>query len=181
MIAEPATTANVQRLPRPFATIGLTWLAMLGVDLFLHAGLLAPLYDWDSSFLLAPEAAFVRIPAGYLAFLVLAAGLGWLLPRLGVASGRDGAVMAGALGAVVWGALILGVWSISTADPALLVGWWLGQSVELALGGAIVGSVLGGRRLRTLAWRVLALVVVLAVSAVALQSTGYATAPVLVQ
>jgi hypothetical protein len=170
-----------QRIPRPFATIGLTWVAMLGVDLFLHAGLLAPLYDWDSPFLLTPEAAFVRIPVGYLAFLVLAAGLVWLLPRLSVVGSRDGAVSGGALGAVVWGALVLGVWSISTADPALLAGWWLGQSVELALGGAIVGSVLGGRGLRSVAWRVLALVVVLAISAVVLQSTGYATAPVLVR
>lgn len=181
MIAAPAASEKTQGLPRPFATTGLTWLAMLGVDLFLHAGLLAPLYDWDSPFLLAPEAAFVRIPVGYLAFLILAAGLVWLLPRLGVVGSRDGAVIAGALGAVVWGALVLGVWSISAADPALLAGWWLGQSVELALGGAIVGSVLGGRGLRTLAWRVLAVVIVLAISAVVLQSTGYATAPVLVR
>lgn len=154
---------------------------MLGVDLFLHAGLLAPLYDWDSPFLLEPETAFVRIPGGYLAFLVLAAGLAWLLPRLGVGGGREGAVLGGAFGAVIWGALILGLWSISTADPVLLAGWWAGQSVELALGGAIVGSVISGMRLRSLAWRVGAVVVVLAISAVVLQSTGYAEAPVLVR
>ena len=71
------TTAS---LPRPIATTALAWMAMLGVDLFLHAGLLAPLYDWDSPFLLEPMTAFVRIPVGYLAFLVLAAGLAWLLP-----------------------------------------------------------------------------------------------------
>ncbi len=28
---------------------------MLGVDRFLHAGVMAPLYDWDSPFLLSPE------------------------------------------------------------------------------------------------------------------------------
>jgi hypothetical protein len=57
---------------RPVATVALSWLAMVGVDVVLHAGLLAPLYDWDSPFLLRPEEAFVRIPVGYLGFLVLA-------------------------------------------------------------------------------------------------------------
>ena len=89
--------------------------------------------------------------------------------------------MGGAFGAVIWGALVLGLWSISTADPVLLTGWWAGQSVELALGGAIIGSVISGTRLRSLAWRVGALVVVLAISAVVLQSIGYAEAPVLVR
>ena len=172
---------RTQRIPRPFATVGLTWLAMLGVDLFLHAGLLAPLYDWDSPFLLAPEEAFVRIPAGYLAFLVLAAGLVWLLPRLGVVGGRDGAVIAGALGAVVWGALLLGVWSTQRPiRPCLWVGgsaraWSLPWGAPSSGPSSVAGD--SGR----LAWRVLALVVVLAISAVVLQSTGYATAPVLVR
>lgn len=57
---------------------------MIGVDFFLHAGLLAPLYDWDSPFLLRPDEAFTRIPIGYLGFLVLAIGLAWLLTRLEV-------------------------------------------------------------------------------------------------
>jgi hypothetical protein len=105
--------AMMRSVPRPVATVALTWLAMLGVDLFLHAGLLAPLYDWGNPFLLRPEEAFVRIPIGYLAFLVLAIGLAWLLPRLNVEAGRAGALMAGGFAAVIWGALLLGLWSIS--------------------------------------------------------------------
>jgi hypothetical protein len=62
------------------ATVALSWLAMVGVDVVLHAGLLALLYDWDSPFLLRPEEAFVRIPVGYLGFLVFAIALAWLLP-----------------------------------------------------------------------------------------------------
>jgi hypothetical protein len=58
--------------PRPARTIMLSWLAMIGVDVFLHAGLLAPLYDWDSPFLLRPDEAFVRIPIGHLSFLIIA-------------------------------------------------------------------------------------------------------------
>ena len=172
-----ATTARIA--PRPVVTVVLSWLAMVGVDLFLHAGLLAPLYDWDSPFLLPPEQAFVRIPIGYLGLLILAIALAWLLPRFNVERGRDGAQIAGAFGAVAWGALLLGLWSISTADPGLLVGWWVGQTVELGLGGYVIGSILGGARVRAVAWRVGALLVVGAVSAVVLQTIGYAAAPVI--
>ncbi len=145
---------TARRVPRPVATVALTWLAMLGVDLFLHAGLLAPLYDWDSQFLLRPEDAFVRIPIGYLGLLLLAGLLVWLLPRFDIYRGQDGAILAGGIGAVVWGALLLGLWSISTAAPGLLVGWWVGQTLELGLGGFIVGASLGGMQMRAIAWRV---------------------------
>jgi hypothetical protein len=167
-------------LRRLLPTIALSWIAMIGVDLSLHAGLLAPLYDWNSPFLLAPGDAFARIPIGYLSFLVLAIGLGWLLPRLEIQTGRDGAVIAGTLGGVLWAALLLGIWSISTADPTLLAAWWIGQTVELAVGGLVIGSVLGGARMRSVAWKVGALVVAGAVVAVVLQSIGYARAPIVI-
>ncbi|MGZ6372817.1 MAG: hypothetical protein ACXWL8_05415, partial [Candidatus Limnocylindria bacterium] len=116
----------------------------------------------------------------YLGFLVLAVALVWLLPRLGVQRGRDGAVLAGGGGAVVWGALLLGLWSISTADAALLAAWWIGQTAELAVGGAVVGSILGGAPLRGVAWRVAGILVIGAVAAVVLQSIGYAPAPIVI-
>ena len=155
----------------------LCWIAMIGVDLLLHAGLLAPLYDWGSPFLISPGDAFARIPIGYLSFLVLAAALAWLLTRLEIRTGREGAVVGGVLGAVVWGALLLGLWSISTADLSLLAGWWIGQTAELAVGGLVIGSILGGAPTRSVALRVGGLVVAGALVAVVLQSMGYATAP----
>lgn len=176
--SNPATSTLSGR--RAFGTIALTWLAMLGVDFFLHAGLLAPLYDWDSPFLLRPEVAFVRIPTGYLGFLVLAAALVWLFRRLHVDGGRAGAMLGGAFGAVTWGALSLGLWSISTAEPGLLAGWWVGQTIALGVGGFVAGSILAGARLRAVAWKVAAIIIVAAISAVVLQVVGYATAPVLV-
>lgn len=158
----------------------LAWLAMIGVDLLLHAGLLAPLYDWGNPFLLTPQEAFVRIPAGYLAFGVLAGSIVWLFPRLHVVTAFQGALAGGAAGAVLWGALLLGIWSISTAEPQLLGAWWLGQTVQLAVGGSIVGAVLGGHSLRSLArWSVAAMIVGL-IAAIVLQSIGYALAPVIV-
>ncbi|MGZ8438805.1 MAG: hypothetical protein ACXWXR_09750 [Candidatus Limnocylindrales bacterium] len=168
-------------VPRRVATVLLSWLAMLGVDFFLHAGLLAPLYDWDSPFLLRPEQAFLRIPIGYLGLLILAIALAWLLPRFNVGLGRDGALIAGAFGAVAWGALLLGLWSISTADPGLLAGWWVGQTVELGLGGYVIGSVHGGARVRAVAGKVGLVLVVGAISAVVLQAIGYAAAPVVIR
>jgi hypothetical protein len=176
-----ATRPSGRIIPRPVATVALAWLAMVGVDLFLHAGLLAPLYDWDSPFLLRPEVAFVRIPVGYLSFLILAIALAWLLPRSNVERARDGALIAGAFGAVAWGALLLGLWSISTADPMLLAGWWIGQTVELGLGGLVIGSILGGARVRAVASRVGLLLVVGAITAIVLQTIGYAPAPVIVR
>ena len=67
----------------------LSWLAMIGVDFLLHAGLLASWYVEPHPFLLPPTAAFARIPLGYMSFLglaVLAAGTGSLV-RAGQCAG----------------------------------------------------------------------------------------------
>ena len=75
--------------------------------------------------------------------------------------------------------LRLGLWSLDRrrGAPRRLVG---GQTVELALGGTVIESILGGMRGRAVAWRVAGLIVVGAVSAAILQTIGYATAPMLV-
>jgi hypothetical protein len=163
---------------RPASAVLASWLAMLGIDLVLHAGILAPLYDWGSPFLLQPEEAFVRIPIGYAAFLLLAIGLVWLLPRVGARDGRAGAVVAGVAAALGWGAFVLGLWSISTASPGLLLGWWAGQTAELAVGGYVIGALIAGVRLRRVALLVAALVATCAIVAIVLQSVGYAAPPV---
>ena len=67
----------------------LAWLVMLGVDFFLHAGLLNDVYTADCPFLLPPERAFQLIPLGYLSFLILSAFLVWLLVRLRIRDARS--------------------------------------------------------------------------------------------
>lgn len=173
-LGTPTGTSSSSRLRRPIATGLLAWLTMLGADLLLHAGVLAPLYDWDDPFLLGPGQAFLRIPAGWVAVLALAAVLVWTLPRLGVRRGRDGALVGAVGGAIAWGALLIGLWSISTADPAVLAAWWLAQTAELAIGGYVVGAALGGVRIRWLVVLAVIVIVIGVLTAVVLQSIGYA-------
>ena len=106
--------------------IGITvmsWLAMLGVDFLIHGGILGELYARSSPFLLSPEDAFRLIPVGYMAFLLMAILILWLMRWLQVQGGRSGFIFGLKVGALTWGALILGLLSISTAEPLLLFGF----------------------------------------------------------
>ena len=171
---------ETNRKPQQLVTIGLlSWLSMLAVDFFLHGGLLASLYAKSSPFLLPPLDAFLRIPLGYLSFLLLAGLLLWLMVRLGIRGWRQGLIFGLQLGALVWGALALGLLSISTAELSLLLGWFLGQTVEMGLAGAVAGSGLKRQRLRVLFVRVLALFVLLVVVTIVLQNTGLVPAAAL--
>ena len=147
---------------------------MIGVDFFLHTGILARLYTEPGPFLLPPSRAFALIPLGYLSFLILALLILWLARRLGIHGARAGLVFGLQLGAMVWGAFVLGLASISTASPSLLAGWLVGQALELGVGGAVVGSGLGRRPLRSILFRVLALALAAFVVTIALQSAGLA-------
>jgi hypothetical protein len=159
---------------RPLSTVLIAWFLSLGVDLFLHAGLLARLYLIKSPFILPAEQAFRRIPLGYLAFLLLTAALFWFCRRLDVRGIRAGWRHGFAFGVVVWGALALGLYSISTAGAPLLVAWWLGQSVELGVSGGVIGGIAAGISPRRMLFRVTLIVVVLLVITIVLQSLGVA-------
>jgi hypothetical protein len=156
--------------------VAAAWVLSLGFDLFLHGGLLAGLYLEPSPFLLPPEEAFRRIPLGYLAFLGLTLGLYWLFRRLGLRGATTGFRYGSAAGAIVWGALVIGLFSISTARPALLLGWWTGQAVELGLAGSVLGAAANGMPARRIWTLVVVVVVVLGAATIALQSLGLAPA-----
>ena len=72
--------------------------------------------------------------------------------------------------------VVLGLFSISTAEPLLLLGWCVGQSVEFAIGGAVIGSGLAGTSLRRLGLMVLALLIVWILLTIGLQTLGLAPA-----
>jgi len=156
--------------------IAAAWVLSIGFDLFLHGGLLAGLYTEPSPFLLAPAEAFRRIPLGYLAFLVLTVALWGYFRRIGLRGALAGARHGAAAGAIVWGALALGLASISTASVRLLLGWWIGQTVELGLAGAVLGAARSGRSMKRV-WGIVAIAfVVLAAGTIVLQSLGLAPA-----
>jgi hypothetical protein len=157
-------------------SIAAAWVLSLGIDLFLHGGLLARLYVEPSPFLLPAEDAFRRIPLGYLTFLILTIGLFWLLRRLETRGFASGFRLAAVAGTVVWGALLVGLYSISAASLSLLAGWWIGQTVELAFAGGVLGAVANGVPLKRV-WTLVGVAFVALVAAtVVLQSLGLAPA-----
>jgi hypothetical protein len=145
---------------------------MLGFDFLLHAGILARIYLQPSPFLLPPLTALTLIPVGYLSFLLLSVLLVWLMIRLDLAGWRQGALFGLELGGLTWGAFLLGLASISTASYSLLIGWFIGQTLELTIAGAVVGSGLAGMRLRRLFVIVLIFALLSLFITIILQSLG---------
>ena len=159
----------------------LSWLSMLGADFFLHGGLLASFYLGEGPFLLPPLEAFRLIPLGYLGFALLAVLLLWLMEGLVVRGLWRGFRFGLALGGLTWGALVLGLISISTIPLSLALAWWIGQSVELAVAGAVLGYALAQEELNSkkLWGRVLLGILVLIVLTIVLQSAGLAPAVII--
>ena len=134
----------------------LAWLSVIGFDFLLHAGILAPLYADPHPFLLPPERAFVLIPVGYLSFLLLVILVVWLMVRLEISGWQSGFIFGLQLGALIWAAVTIGLISISTAPLILMVGWFIGQTIETGIAGLVVGAGLAADRLRTiLIWVIL--------------------------
>lgn len=154
----------------------LAWLSMVGIDFLIHGGLLAKFYFETSAFLLPPDQAFKMIPVGYISFLVLAYLLVWLMRSLCLRGAKDGFLFGLRLGAFVWGALILGLLSISTANPGLLLGWFFGQTAELGIAGAFAGSAFAETKLLRLFAYVFLLIIVCLILTILLQNIGLAPA-----
>ena len=150
----------------------IAWLAMLGFDFFLHAGVLAGLYTRESPFLLPQLEAFRRIPIGYLSFWIVAIFLVWLSLRLGVSGARKGLLLGLGLGAVMWTSLGLGLYSITTAEPITLISWSVGQSLEMAFAGGLIGLSLERRELRRAFLIALLSSILLIAVTILLQSVG---------
>ena len=149
METEERTTSG-----RYIAAGSLALLAVVGFDLLLHGGVLSDLYDDPTPFLLDPGTAFRRIPLGYASFAVLIVLVEWLMARLRIAGFRRGAVFGLEVGVLVWLSEVLGLASISTARPVLLIGWFVGQTLELGVAGGILGAALAAGSLRPIIMRV---------------------------
>ena len=73
---------------------------------------------------------------------------------------------------MIWAAWVLGLLSISTANPQLLIGWFIGQTVEFG----VAGSGLASARLLRLSLQVLIFFIVCIGATILLQSLGFAPA-----
>lgn len=172
----PEPDENPTSPGRMVAIVGLAWLASIGVDFFLHAGVLAKYYVEPSEFLLSPHEAFARIPFGYAAFLLVSILIVWVLAATGTHGCRRGALTGFGIGALVWGAFSLGMYSIARAPAGLLTGWFIGQSAECAVAGAIAGAGLAGRRLGRLLLVTIGLFLFAVILTIAMQAAGLAPA-----
>jgi len=152
----------------------LAWLAILGLDFFLNAGLLARFYRWDTPGLLPPVKMFQLIPLGYAAFLLWSVALVWLIARTRAYGAAAGARFGAKLGALLGGAAFLGWLSLFSIPPLMLFCWAFDHAVSFTVGGAVIGAGLAAPRLRTVTRRVLMLVAIALVVTVAMQSLGLA-------
>ncbi|MEE9283945.1 MAG: hypothetical protein V3U49_07735 [Nitrososphaerales archaeon] len=166
-------------LRRLVGVVLISWLSIIGLDLFLHAGLLARIYFAQSPFLLSPLEAFMLIPLGYFSFLILDAFLVWLMKRIGIAGWKQGLQFGLMFGLFAYGGFLLGLLSISTASLILIVGWFVGVAAEFALAGAVIGSALVGSGLRRLSLKVVGLTVAFFMLTIIMQNTGLAPAVVI--
>lgn len=148
----------------------LSLLAVIGFDLFLHAGILSPLYEDPGTFLLPSETAFKLIPLGYLSFAILNIMLVWLMVKFDMKGMKSGFKFGLIMGLFIWVALSIGLASISTAPYFLLIGWAAGQAMELGLAGAIIGIGFEKRSLKKLGLWCVAIFFVCAILAVVIQN-----------
>lgn len=161
-------------LKRMIQLTALAWVMMAGVDFFVHGGLSAAMYLQDSPFLLARDEAFRRIPFGYLALLLTAGLLVWIMHRMTIRGWRQGLLVGLSLGLVFGLSSTLGLYSISTAGVQILAAWFIAQVMEMAVAGAIIGRGLHIGALRGLIVAVIVGFVLLFVLTIAIQNIGLA-------
>ena len=161
-------------IKKRLALIFISWFSIIGFDLFLHAGLLARIYTRPSPFLLSADKSFLRIPLGYLSFLILAIVLVWLMESFNIAGWKKGVLFGLKFGALIWGVFVLGLYSISTAGWDLLLAWWIGQTLELGIAGIVIGEGIAGKRLPKLILWVIVFVVLIVIITFILQAVGFA-------
>jgi hypothetical protein len=145
---------------------------MIGVDFILHGGLFAAIYKQERLFILSAEEAFLRIPIGYLALLITAGLLTWIVGQTSARGWKKGLVLGLVLGATMATSFTLGLYSISTASREFLVAGFVAQLIEFAIAGAIIGHGLLVDSLRKLVIAVAIGFVLLVAGTIAIQNTG---------
>ena len=145
---------------------------MLGFDFFLHGGVLASFYFAQNAFTLSPMEAFRRIPIGYLGFLLLAMFLVWVIPLFKASNWKQAFWLGIQLGAILWGGFLFGLVSISNISLNMAIAWFFGQTIELGIGGAVLGMVSEASSMRRITFIVVSFVIFAITATILLQSIG---------
>ena len=138
------------------ARVLLAWLMAIGVDLLLHAGLFARLFEPSREPALLPDTVlFRRIPVAYGTLLVGVVALAWILDLAGQSGFR--AVRTGALGGLLIGVMGLGgLWTALTITGLFVAA----GIVVLVIQGSAAAAVLASTgTTRSLTLRVVLLVI----------------------
>jgi len=159
---------------RIISIVLLGWLVAIAVDFFQHAGLFAKLWLESAPAFLPPEVLFQRIPFGYMAFLLATVLVTWLMVRLNLSGWKQSAAFGFKFGVASEGILVLGILSVFSVSPTLLMAWFFGGVAQYSIVCAVIGSGLGGSHLGHLWAKALVFVVSLVVITIILQTLGYA-------
>jgi len=145
-------------------------MATIGFDFLWHGGFLADIYTHPNPALLDPLQAFTRTPFGYGALLLQVVLFYWFFSLTGVDEWQKGLRTAFIFGVLIGIASVLGQYSILRLELELLILWGMGQVIEFAAMGAVLGAGISVASLRSLAKRVTALVIIAVLFAIVLQS-----------
>jgi hypothetical protein len=159
----------------------ISWMAFIGIDFLWHAGILAAMYTRPNPALLDAWQLFIRIPFGYLSFLVFVALIYWLFLYIGIYDWKNGMLFGLKFGVILGVATTLGQYSILTVDPVMMIGWGLGQMVEFTMLGGIIGAANSGVSLKRLFVIVVTLVIILVILTIFLQVIGLAPPMVVIE
>lgn len=167
-----AVVALVSPRRRLIRITALAWFAIVSLDFFLNAGLLARFYHWDLPGFLPPLKMFQYIPLGYAAFLFWSILLVWVMTRLSISGLRAGTAFGVKFGGLLAAAGFCGQMSIFAFPAKMLFIWAIVNTLSFTMGGAIVGAGLTASRLRPLVFRVVALFLVCLIGGFLLQNVG---------
>lgn len=154
----------------------ISWCAFIGLDFLFHAGLLATLYIQPNPAILDANQAFLRIPFGYLSFLVSVIIFYWLFQFTGVNEWRNGMLFGLKYGVLISVASTFAQYSILTVEFVMLIGWGVAQILEFTLIGGIIGAAHSGNSLKKIFTFVVAFVIFVVIFVIILQNVGLAPA-----
>ncbi|HET7405059.1 MAG TPA: hypothetical protein VFJ63_02990 [Candidatus Bathyarchaeia archaeon] len=124
----------------------LGWIAAMAIDVFLNAGVFTSIFKSGDPFILSPEEAFIRIPAGFAALLLLVVVESLLIFHWPVTSVASGARIGIIYGVTISSGTLLGLWSITVASAAFLFVWVVDMLSELTIAGIVISSVRSNSR-----------------------------------